>query len=77
MLPVINARLGEDRLAECDPPPRWTQINLLVLVGDSLPTECLLGHSRHELLDQLQHRVVVGIRLIRLEEGEFGVVPAR
>ena len=56
------------------PPPGRGEVNLVALVGELKRAVGRLRHAAHQALHQFHHVLVVGVRLIRLENRELGIV---
>ena len=50
------------------------QVDLLALIGDLQGAADLHGNGLHHILYQIHHAVVISIRLIQLDAGEFRIV---
>ena len=71
----VNAGILLDGVDHRDALKGLAEIHLDAVIGDRGGAEHVLSHGAVEILGQIHHTVVIGVGLIKLHEGEFGVVP--
>ena len=70
----VHPQVLLDGLGHGHPPPAGGQVDGFPLPGDLVGSQDLLGRGGEEVLKEVHHVVEVGIGLVELYGGEFGVV---
>ena len=65
---------GRDRVGDFQPPPRRLQIDFALAVFHGGGAEHFPRALRHQIFDEVHHRVIVGVGLIQFDHREFGIV---